>query len=475
MNFHRNFSSEEGESYAITTGYDGAHSSNHVIVRNLFINCDNAVLVKDRSWINFENNTVVGSTGSGINFDEPQEAGIDPGEGGYLAGNIFWNTPSSLGHYYVNDSQWPATDITVNYSIIPAEWHDLGIGNIDAEPVFVDPETDFHLKAVSAGISTGPLGIDMGAYVPGGAAIFGEPDGVTYQTSATLLVGGPGITHYKYCINNPLGSWSEERPVDMPIELTNLINGQSYVVFVIGKNAAGVWQSEDAPTISRVWTVDTYYSRLVINEVLAINSSTFEHEGTFPDLIELYYDGPASLNLSGMSITDNPDESTRFVFGGGTTIEPGEHLILYADSETTASGVHLGFALNGDGECLYLYDQGGVLLDSVEFGLQLPDLSIGRVGNDGQASAGSVESWKLTVPTIGQANIAQPVGDSKILRINEWLANGEVLFNDDFIELFNPLTLPVILSSLYLTDNPETQPDKYQLGRAGLHCVQSGQ
>jgi hypothetical protein len=96
--------------------------------------------------------------------------------------------------------------------------------------------------------------------------------------------------------------------------------------------------------------------------------------------------------------------------------------------------------------------------------LQLPDLSIGRIGYDAQTSKSSVESWKLTVPTFGQANIAQPVGDPKTLRINEWLANGEVLFNDDFIELFNPHALPVNLSNLYLTDNPETQPDKFQLG-----------
>jgi hypothetical protein len=157
-----------------------------------------------------------------------------------------------------------------------------------------------------------------------------------------------------------------------------------------------------------------------------------------------------------MSITDDPDDPRRFVFGGGTTIEPGEYLILYADSETATSGIHLGFALNGQGEGLYLYDQDGVLFDSVEFGLQLQDLSIGRIGYNGQ--------WRLTVPTIGQANIAQPVGDPRTLRINEWFANGEVLFNDDFIELFNPHILPVNLSGLYLTDNPETQPDKYQLG-----------
>lgn len=455
MNFHRNFGAEEGESYAITTGYDGAQHSNHVIVRNMFIDCDNAVLVKDRSWISFENNTVVNCTGSGINFDEPQEVGIDPGEGGYLSGNIFWKTPRPLAYYYLNDPHWGTTDISVDYSIIPAQWHNLGVRNIDADPIFVDSNADFHLKAVSPAIGSGPLGLDMGAYVPGGAVIFGEPDGVTYQTEVTLVVGGPGITHYKYCINNPLGSWSEERTVDVPIEMTNLINGQSYVVFAIGKNSAGFWQSEEEPTISRAWTIDTSYSQLVINEVLAINN-TFEHEGTFPDLIELYYDGHTALNLSGMSITDNNNEPTRFVFGAGTTIEPGEYLVLYADSETTTSGIHLGFALNGDGENLYLYDQGGELLDSVEFGLQLPDISIGRVGYGGQ--------WQLTVPTFGQWNIVQPLGDADTLKINEWLANGEVLFNDDFIELYNPQVLPVNLSNLYLTDNPETQPDKSQLG-----------
>jgi hypothetical protein len=456
MNFHRNFSPEEGESYAITTGYDGVQSSNHVIVRNLFINCDNAVLVKDSSWINFENNTIVGCTGSGVNFDEPLESGIDPGEGGYLAGNIFWNTPRPLGNYYVNDPQWGTTDISVDYSIIPTEWHHLGIGNIEADPVFVDPNGDFHLKAGSAGIGTGPLGLDMGAYVPGGAVISGEPDEVTYQTSAKLIVGGPGITHYKYSINDPIGPWSQERSVDMPVEMTGLRNGESYVVFVIGKDASGYWQSEDKPTVSRTWTIDTSCLNLVINEVLAVNSLAFEHENTYPDLIELYYDGPTSLNLSGMSISDNPDEPAKFVFPEGTTIKPNEYLILYADSETTTSGIHLGFALKGNGECIYLYDNNGELLDSIEFGLQLPDFSIGRVGQNGK--------WRLTMPTFGQANLIQPMGDPRKIKINEWLANGDVLFNDDFIELFNPGDLPIDLSSLYLTDNPETQPDKSRLG-----------
>jgi hypothetical protein len=151
MNFHRDFPASAGESYGVSTGYDAdVYSSNHVIVRNLFIDCDHAALVKDKSWINFLNNTVVNCS-VGINFDEPSEAGIDPGRGAYLDGNIFWNTPIVLAQYYVDDPEWGTTDITVNRSIIPSGSVPvpfLGQGNIDADPCFADPcNGDYHLQS----------------------------------------------------------------------------------------------------------------------------------------------------------------------------------------------------------------------------------------------------------------------------------------------------------------------------------------
>jgi hypothetical protein len=432
-----------GESNVISAGA----AKHYVMVRNFFYNVDHAAQVKNDAFLTFINNTVSNTLGAGIYF-ELGLPGRSPGQGAYLDGNIFWNTPLAL------EGIDETTVLTVNNSIIPAQWHTYGVGNIDADPVFVDVGTDFRLKAGSPAIGTGPCGLDMGAYVPAGAAVCGEPDEITYRTNATLTIGGPGITNYKYRLNSE--PWSEELPADTPIVLNNLLNGQTYTVYVIGKNSAGFWQSEDEPTASRTWTIDTSYSKLVINEVLAINSTTLDRAGAFPDLIELYYDGPTTLSLSGMSITDNPDEQRKFVFPSGTSIRPGEYLVLYADSDTTSSGIHLGFALNSDGEGLYLYNSSGQLLDSVEFGLQLPDLSIGRIGNTGR--------WTLTVPTFGQANIAQPLGDQRMLRINEWLADGLVLFEDDFIELYNPQTAPVDLTGLYLTDNPVTQPDKCPLG-----------
>ena len=237
------------------------------------------------------------------------------------------------------------------------------------------------------------------------------------------------------------------------IPLTGLRNGR-YTVSVIRKNSQGVWQEESQPT-TVAWTVDTSYRRLVISEVLAANETIHEHEGTFPDAVELYYDGPAALSLAGMSLSDDPAQPDKFVFPPGTTIAPGKYLVLFADANAVTSGVHLGFAFAEEGDGVYLYDKNGVLLDSVEFGRQVPDLSIGRVGPGGQ--------WQLAIPTLGQANIAYPRGGAGTLKINEWLANGQVLFADDFIEMYNPHPDPVDLGGMYLTDNPVTQPGKYEI------------
>jgi len=235
-----------------------------------------------------------------------------------------------------------------------------------------------------------------------------------------------------------------------------MLDGNYYTVYVIGKNSAGVWQSEESPTVSRTWTVDTSYRRLVINEILA------HTHGAEPDLIELYYDGPDSLDLSGMSLSDDPTEPSKFVFSSLTVTDPvmypGEYMVLFGDTNVHLRN-HLGFALSSDGEGLYLYDKqanGGSLIDSVVFGPQINDFTIGRIGYGG--------IWKLNQPTFGQVNIAQPLGNPAKLKINEWLANEQVLFDEDFVELYNPEPVPVELSELYLTDDPVNQPAKHCLG-----------
>jgi hypothetical protein len=461
----------DSQSHAISTGTEYNRYSEVTAVRNLFYDVDHAFLSKDGGFITAVNNTVVHATHAAVNMYEVR-SGQWQGKGFYGDGNIFYD----VAHVFENpDWVGHPTAITMNNSIFPVIEGDpvvwAGVGNLeDVDPQLyrtfgiTDPQRDMRLLPTSPALGAGPNGRDMGGLVPPGASIAGEPLPVTWRTDATLTVGGPDIDAYKYRIND--GPWSAEvlRPdADLagdpkplpPIRLVNLQNGQSYTVYVVAKDSAGVWQDQNQPTAARTWTVDTSHRRLVINEVLAANQSVLEHQGSFPDLVELFYDGPAALSLAGMSLSDHPDRPDRFVFPAGATIHPGEYLILYADSDMTGPGHHLGFAFKTEGDSLYLYDATGVLIDAVEFGAQLSDLSVGRIGGG--------DRWGLTIPTFGQANIAYPLGDPRTIRINEWLAGEDVLFASDFVELYNPHRLPVDLGGFYLTDTPETEPDQHRL------------
>ena len=223
---------------------------------------------------------------------------------------------------------------------------------------------------------------------------------------------------------------------------------------VIGQDFAGNWQAE--PTSSRTWTVQSQVERVVISEVLAQNQTVFGHFGTDPDLIELHNPSNTAINLRGYSLTDDPNEPAKFVFQEDEVLQPGQYLRLLADSNQTP-GLHVGFSLRREGEGVYLYAPlpGGqrAEVDSVQFGLQIPDFSIGRVGPDAQ--------WALTVPTFGLPNQAADVGDQSLLRINEWLAANTS--GDDFVEIYNPDPLPVELGGLYLSDATDGAADQHAI------------
>jgi hypothetical protein len=501
---HANLGSTgRSSSSAIATGPGGGPASTEnlntqqlSIVRNIFYHNDYGILCKTGASAAIYGNTFIQNAGAML-FNETASTSSGPGRAAYVDSCIFWNNGPEVNGTSIDNGTGTFvsrqnTQLAVNNSIVNSQFATLGTGNIDADPILVDADRDVHVDVNLPRFSTGfpgfadgggyllqgmvpdvhvrpesPArgagcnGVDMGAMIPSGASISGEPVSVTWRTSATLTVGGPDLRAYKYRVNN--GPWSAEvlrpdaglsltpKPLP-PISLTNLQNGQSYAVYVIGKDAAGVWQSESSPTVSRTWKIDTSYKRLVINEVLAANRSAVAHGGTFPDMVELYYDGLAAMDLSGMSLSDDPQQPATFVFPAGVTMNPGTYLVLYGDSGTDGSDLHLGFGLKDEGDGVYLYDKTGVLVDSVEFGPQLPDLSIGRAGPLGQ--------WRLTKPTFGQPNVASVLGDSRTVKINEWLAGPEVLFSSDFIELYNPHANPVDLSGMMLTDDPVAKPSK---------------
>lgn len=493
LHVHKNGAPDS--SSAVSGGNNGGATSQITIIGNLFFDCDQAATAKQGNFFTLINNTIVHMSRTGgldsadgvVNVQDRDPAPPTTfGAGFYLEGNIISDVNQLVRNYDAAQ-----TEVTFVNNILPIAWNGPGAGNRVLDPLLKripqPSETSFTnwtdaqvmwewfgLEAASPARGAGPNGVDQGGVIPMGASVSSEPAGTNNQTSASLIVGpmrtgfgipasswtnGAGYTHYKWRLDR--GSWSAETPISSPITLTGLSTGP-HQVEVVGKRDSGWFQdaAELGPdarvTTSRTWFVDTNYvppsiPTVRLNEILASNLGTLTNAGGAPDLVELYNPGPGPVDLTGMGISDNANSPYEFMFDSTVPpLGPGEHLVLYAD-KATGSGIHLGFSLKASGDDLYLHDRldhGGVLLDSLAFGLQLPDRSIGRAA-DG--------TWRLCSPTFGRENQVLPLADGHELKINEWLADKLFLGSSDFVELYNPSDLPAEIGGCFLS-NAEGAP-----------------
>lgn len=187
---------------------------------------------------------------------------------------------------------------------------------------------------------------------------------------------------------------------------------------------------------------------LRLSEILADNAGVVRNGSGTPDYVELENTGSSPLDLSAYGLTDEFAIPGKFRFPAGTFLPAGGRFLLWCDRRFADPGLHSGFGLGATGDRLALFRFDGdapTMVDVVEFGLQIPQLSIGRlsIGND---------AWTLGTATPLAVNAAQSLGDALHVRINEWMAAPTT--GDDWFELFNPEPLPVALSGMAWSDNP---------------------
>jgi hypothetical protein len=191
------------------------------------------------------------------------------------------------------------------------------------------------------------------------------------------------------------------------------------------------------------------YSGPILNEVMARNTTAVYDNGKTPDWIEIYNPTGASFSLDGMSLGNNIYGSGQWTFPAGAAIPANGYLVVWHDSSRPAStnftsNLNTGYNISSDGDAVCLFAPSGQLVDSVAFGAQVENLSIGRVGG----------AWSLlSSPTPGAANSGvASLGNVVNLRINEWMANPAS--GSDWFEIYNTDSLPVCLSGLFLSDEP---------------------
>ncbi|MCI0747886.1 MAG: lamin tail domain-containing protein [Verrucomicrobia subdivision 3 bacterium] len=187
-----------------------------------------------------------------------------------------------------------------------------------------------------------------------------------------------------------------------------------------------------------------------LHEVMARNAGSITMiDGTPADWVELRNPFGTNVNISGMRLAVDAADPNQWSFPAGTSIPANGYLVVWCTSARPASTVfeaelNTGHGIDGDSGGVFLFNSAGQLGDSVEFGFQVEDQTMGR----------AVAGWQLlTTPTPGASNApAATLGAVNGLVINEWMAsptNGA-----DWFELFNSGPAPVSLSGLFVTDDP---------------------
>ncbi|MBN1953405.1 MAG: lamin tail domain-containing protein, partial [Bacteroidales bacterium] len=194
---------------------------------------------------------------------------------------------------------------------------------------------------------------------------------------------------------------------------------------------------------------------ILINEFVSSNrSGAKDNHGEYEDWIELYNSGEEVVSVSGMFITDSLPDRTRyqipFVENDSLSLNPGEHLLLWADNQPEQGCRHLGFRLSGSGESIALVQPNGFdFIDSLSYGDIRQDVAMGCLP-DGSSS------FQLVTPTPGDTNtvnLLDSIFINELVASNRNSGQDEYEETDDWIELYNGNNLPVDVGGLYITDS----------------------
>lgn len=152
-------------------------------------------------------------------------------------------------------------------------------------------------------------------------------------------------------------------------------------------------------------------SSLRITELAASNDDGIvDAEGEHSDWLELFNAGAEAADLSGMYLTDNANNLTKWQIPSGVTMPAGGYKVVFAsnkDGVLAGGELHTNFALSAGGEFLALVGTDGTtIIDeySPEFPDQFEDISYGRTMENSGVRTTLVPSGaaaKAIVPTSG--------------------------------------------------------------------------
>ena len=322
----------------------------------------------------------------------------------------------------------------------------------------------------------GTVAVDMsGMYVTDDLAeldMWQLPDGIVIQPGEFLVFWadrqmeqGPMHVDFK------LSAGGEEIVLVMPDAVTiidQVVFGQQTTDFSKGRNPDGseFWNYYILSTPGQTNADGIVDYRLYVNEIMPENISTLEdpdQPGDFPDWIELYNASDETIDLGGLTLSNDESMPDMHVIPDGLVLPPFEYTIFILDGSPRQGPTHVGFTLEATRDFIGVFDPEGEIISSHQWTRAVPaDVSLARVPD------GTTTWITLTQPTPGSENILPSAGEYDAIRINEVMARNESTIEDpdephafeDWIEIHNTGEKALDLSGLFLTDNPGV-PDKW--------------
>ena len=113
-------------------------------------------------------------------------------------------------------------------------------------------------------------------------------------------------------------------------------------------------------------TPETQAADLVVTEIMTNNKNSIKDGyGENSDWIEIHNFSLSTINLTGLSLTDDPTNLKKWTFPEQAEISPGAYLVIFASSKTKGNWIdpqghfHTNFAISDNGEYLALVEPDG--------------------------------------------------------------------------------------------------------------------
>ena len=113
-------------------------------------------------------------------------------------------------------------------------------------------------------------------------------------------------------------------------------------------------------------TPETQATDLVMTEIMTNNKNSIKDGyGENSDWIEIHNFSLSTINLTGLSLTDDPTNLKKWTFPEQAEISPGAYLVIFASSKTKGNWIdpqghfHTNFAISDNGEYLALVEPDG--------------------------------------------------------------------------------------------------------------------